>query len=194
MGIVRVLLVLINAGLFAVILFFSFRYRRHETSPRIRKLWLVVGLTSVALLLGAIQRLVLQSSLLGWLPPESSQSLLTNWQIVQSLFVLITAFAAFYYVRDVAVSVASTEKIAGSLLDRVRTVDLAALHLTKRESEILSVMSTGLHTDAELTEALGISANTVHTHINHLLKKTGLSGRQDLVALAVVINDVTSRT
>ena len=55
--------------------------------------------------------------------------------------------------------------------------------LTPREVEVLIVIAAGL-SNAEIARKLVISDTTVKTHINHLLAKTGMRDRAQLVAHA----------
>ncbi|MGC3970835.1 MAG: LuxR C-terminal-related transcriptional regulator [Pirellulales bacterium] len=48
--------------------------------------------------------------------------------------------------------------------------------LTKREKEILIILATGA-TNREISEQLGISAETVKEHIQHMLRKIGVTDR-----------------
>ncbi len=60
---------------------------------------------------------------------------------------------------------------------------MAADGLTDREVEVLTEIGAGL-SNAEIAGKLRISAATVKTHINHLLAKTGMRDRAQLVAYA----------
>ncbi len=54
--------------------------------------------------------------------------------------------------------------------------------LTPRELEVLQAWSTG-HNAAYIEQNLGISRNTVKTHLNHIYQKTGTAGREELLGL-----------
>ena len=54
--------------------------------------------------------------------------------------------------------------------------------LTPRELEVLQAWATG-HNAAYIEESLGISRNTVKTHLNHIYQKTGTAGREELLGL-----------
>ncbi len=111
-----------------------------------------------------------------------------NWQLLQSLVVGVLAVTAFLSVKKVAAAMVASERVAGSILDRVSHVDSKSLELSKREREVLATIGTGRITDAELSESLHISASTVQTHIKSLLRKTGLKSRQDLIAVAHIVD------
>ena len=54
--------------------------------------------------------------------------------------------------------------------------------LTPRELEVLQEWATG-HNAAYIEDRLGISRNTVKTHLNHIYQKTGTAGREELLGL-----------
>jgi DNA-binding NarL/FixJ family response regulator len=55
--------------------------------------------------------------------------------------------------------------------------------LTQREVEVLTEIAVGL-SNAEIADKFRISGATVKTHVNHLLAKTGMRDRAQLVAYA----------
>ena len=61
--------------------------------------------------------------------------------------------------------------------------DLTVGGLTQREVEVLTEIAIGL-SNAEIADKFRISGATVKTHINHLLAKTGMRDRAQLVAYA----------
>jgi len=148
----RFALVGLNGVLFLGIFVLSLRYRKRESSPRMIRLWTIVALVSGALVVGAIQRVLVQASTLDWLPRSALESATTDWQLIQSTVVSILAVLAFTRVRDLAKTFAASERVAGSILDRVRHVDLDAMDISPRESEVLNLIGSGLLTDAELSE------------------------------------------
>jgi DNA-binding NarL/FixJ family response regulator len=58
------------------------------------------------------------------------------------------------------------------------------ISLTKRESEVLKQLAFGL-TNKEIAQALGISYETVKEHVQHILRKIGVSDRTQAAVWAV---------
>ena len=52
--------------------------------------------------------------------------------------------------------------------------------LTTREEEVLALLLQG-SSRADIRDALGISINTVNTHIRNIYEKTGLHSRKELI-------------
>jgi DNA-binding NarL/FixJ family response regulator len=64
-----------------------------------------------------------------------------------------------------------------------RASRMAASNLTKREEEVLRLLAEGLSQDA-IAKRLVISAKTVGTHIENILRKLGVHSRTEAVARA----------
>lgn len=60
---------------------------------------------------------------------------------------------------------------------------IESTELTPREIQVLRLLTTGVGNE-EIAESLGISLNTVKTHIKHLLDKTGFTSRTQLAIQA----------
>lgn len=69
--------------------------------------------------------------------------------------------------------------------------NIKRVELTKRDLDVLRELTIG-DTAEEIAEKLHISVNTVRTHIQRLLNKTGFKNRLELVANAVSLNIVVS--
>jgi DNA-binding NarL/FixJ family response regulator len=63
-------------------------------------------------------------------------------------------------------------------------IPIGGVVLTQRESEVLRQLTHGL-TNKEIAQALGISYETVKEHIQHLLRKLGVSDRTQAAVWAV---------
>ena len=57
-------------------------------------------------------------------------------------------------------------------------------HLTRRETQVLRLLATGL-TNASIAAELHVSSNTVATHLKHLYTKIGVKTRSEAAANAV---------
>ena len=55
-------------------------------------------------------------------------------------------------------------------------------HLTRRESEVLRLVSQGRNIPG-IADALTVSQATAKTHLLHIYKKAGVSSRQELIDL-----------
>jgi DNA-binding CsgD family transcriptional regulator len=58
--------------------------------------------------------------------------------------------------------------------------------LTPREMDVLRLLCSGVHSDADLAAALSISEHTVHFHIGQLAAKLSVNSRVQLVAYALI--------
>jgi DNA-binding NarL/FixJ family response regulator len=145
---------------------------------------------------------------LALLEPRVSVVVLTTYSDNESVFAALRAGARGFLTKDAgaaeileAVSVVSdggaqlapvvqrqlVEAIAvGDGLgaaDAARDAGPAAAGLTRRETEVLSQIGAGL-SNGEIAEKFCLSDTTVKTHVNHLLAKTGLRNRAELVGHA----------
>lgn len=188
----RLALVIVNSLAFLALLILSIRLRRREKYVWIRRLWTIVALACGALVLGSLQRVAIQGASVGWLPESAADSVTTDLQLSQSLIVLTLLTGAFVTLKRLADSMAASERLSASLLDRVRHVDPRTLHLTNRENDVLALIGQGVTADADLAAELHISASTVQSHVKSLLRKTQLNSRMDLVAVAILVGSAGS--
>jgi non-specific serine/threonine protein kinase len=86
---------------------------------------------------------------------------------------------------DEAVREALTEPPSGAGPNTLAGADVATSHdeLTPREVEVLRLLAVG-HTDAEIAQALFITAHTVRTHVQHVRAKLGVNSRAAAVSFA----------
>jgi LuxR family maltose regulon positive regulatory protein len=75
------------------------------------------------------------------------------------------------------------ESLAALASPRPRTTRQLVEQLTEREYKVLTLLPTRL-SSAEIGDRLGISLNTVKTHLKHLYRKLDVSGRNEAVATA----------
>jgi DNA-binding NarL/FixJ family response regulator len=74
-------------------------------------------------------------------------------------------------------------RVTGALATPRRAADVD-VSLTQRESEVLKQLAFGL-TNKEIGQALGISYETVKEHVQHILRKIGVSDRTQAAVWAV---------
>ena len=74
-------------------------------------------------------------------------------------------------------------RVTGALATPRASIDLEA-PLTKRESEVLKQLALGL-SNKEIAMALSISYETVKEHVQHILRKVGVSDRTQAAVWAV---------
>lgn len=74
-------------------------------------------------------------------------------------------------------------RVAGALLGRARPATASDADLSERERAALSELAKGL-TTAEMADAMGVSANTVKTHLRGLYRKLGARNRVEALGRA----------
>ena len=178
-------LVVLNIGLFAGLAGRAYVLARRSSSVSIAFLWRLAMFPAVVVVIGGIQRLGIQAVRAGWLPEHSLDFLLDSWQIIQSLTVTAIGVITFIGLGRVARRLNQVETVVGDMVDRVSDLDLDVLGLTPRERDVLGVIGESTHIDDRtLSEKLGVSADTAHSHVTSLLKKTKLRDRRDLMVVA----------
>ncbi|MGH2450730.1 MAG: response regulator transcription factor [Candidatus Limnocylindria bacterium] len=70
-----------------------------------------------------------------------------------------------------------------ALLRRAEPDVRPEIHLTVRESEVLSLLAEGLE-PVDVAHRLGIGARTVGTHVEHIMDKLGAHSRGQMIAFA----------
>ena len=78
---------------------------------------------------------------------------------------------------------AELRRVTGALSTPRLAADIE-VPLTKRESEVLRQLAFGL-TNKEIAQALGISYETVKEHVQHILRKVGVTDRTQAAVWAV---------
>jgi DNA-binding NarL/FixJ family response regulator len=94
-------------------------------------------------------------------------------------------------VRTVAAGEAIlSAEVTGAVLDRIRStgpvtrIELAPYRLTARETDVLTLIGSGLNND-EIARHLHLSMSTVKTHVANVLAKTGSRDRVGAAILAI---------
>jgi DNA-binding CsgD family transcriptional regulator len=74
--------------------------------------------------------------------------------------------------------------MAATTGDRAHDPLCDAAHLTRRQRQVLALTAAG-NTSKKTAGALGITAETVNTHIKRMMTLAGVTRRTDLIALAI---------
>jgi RNA polymerase sigma factor (sigma-70 family) len=89
-----------------------------------------------------------------------------------------TMIADALHARRLAVPTAETAP------DQKSPADSALAELTERERDVLELLAKG-HTNRQIADQLGITANTVKKHVDHILQKLQVSTRAAAVSVAL---------
>lgn len=92
---------------------------------------------------------------------------------------LATAIRAAADGRDNPLSPAAVRALMDSA--RAASHGVAALHLTRREREVMELMAEGL-TNGAIAAELNLSEKTVKNHVNHMYAKLGVTRRAEAIA------------
>ena len=180
-------LILIILGFIALSseVWYSAHMRRVTRSPSVAILWRAVALAPIAWLAGMLTfEVVISPSV------DQRHNLVELGEGLQILLAAAAGFGLVYLTRVASRRIHSLERAIGSAVDRVLvSLNIDAI-LTIREGEVLLAFGTGLPIDDKsLADRLFISPHTAHSHVQALLRKTGLADRRDLVFLAVLRSD-----
>src|SRR5919106_3581962 len=78
---------------------------------------------------------------------------------------------------------AIVDRLAETVTRRAGPAKELVEQLTERESMVLTLLPTRMSND-EIAERLGVSVNTLKTHLKHVYRKLGVAGRSEAVAAA----------
>lgn len=176
-------LIVVNALMFGALGIRAFVLGRRAESPYLRALAWVVSCACAAFVLGAAQRLAVQAVTAGLLPDVGLARLTNEWQLVQSLAAFAIAVAGLATLARTWGPIRLSDRVASTLAGRLPDVDLERCNLTPREWEVIHQIGQGKLSDREISEALFIAPTTAATHVKHILRKTGLASRRDIMLL-----------
>ena len=147
---------------------------------------LSLGGATVCLLLvfSSLHHLLLAAARAGLLPSHWVDWLLGPIAALQATLAVLVGVSAGVVARQYWHRVGRAHTMVGLLTDRLPS-DATARQagLTPREQEVLDLIRRGLISDREVAEALQISPATAATHVQRILRKTGLHNRRDLMLL-----------
>ena len=133
--------------------------------------------------------------------PESRVIVLTSFLDDERLLPAIQAGAAGYLLKNVEpaelaravraadrgeaiIDPSAAARLVNAIADNVRAVAVQPEQLTRREREVLELITAG-RSNKRIAFELGISEKTVKTHVGHVMAKLGVSDRTQAALLAV---------
>ena len=145
-----------------------------------------LGGAAVCLLLviASLHHMLMVAAHMGLLASRWVDLLLGPLAAVQATLAVLVGVFAVVLVRHYWHRVGRAHSMVELLTDRLPS-DARARQagLTCREQEVLSLIRRGLISDREIAQALHISPATAATHVQRILRKTGLHNRRDLMLL-----------
>ena len=147
---------------------------------------LSLGSAAVCLLLvfSSLHHLLLAAVRAGLLPSHWVDWLLGPIAALQATLAVLVGVSAAVVARQYWHRVGRAHTMVELLTDRLPS-DACARQagLTSREQEVLDLIRRGRISDGEIAEVLQISPATAATHVQRILRKTGLHNRRDLMLL-----------
>lgn len=145
-----------------------------------------VGGAAICVLLGmtSLQHLLILAMREGLVSAHLGDLLLGPWEAIRAtIAVLVGAWAALLALRYWG-RLGRAHSVVDVLTDRVPTEAHARqAGLSSREEEVLDLIREGTLADDDIARRLHISRATAATHVQNILRKTGLHNRRDLMML-----------
>jgi DNA-binding CsgD family transcriptional regulator len=136
------------------------------------------------LALASLHRLLLVAAHVGLLASHWAGWLLGPIAAIQATLAVLVGAAAVVLARYYWHRLGRAHTMAEVLTDRLPPdAHARQARLTPREQEILDLIRKGAITDREIARALHIAPATAATHVQHILHKTQLHNRHDLMLL-----------
>jgi DNA-binding CsgD family transcriptional regulator len=149
-----------------------------------RALSLGGAIVCLLLVISSLHRLLMVAARAGLISSHWADWLLGPIAAIEATLAVLAGVSAVVVVRQYWHRVGRAHAMVEVLTDRLPSGACARqAGLTSREQEVLDVIRSGLITDREIAEALKISPATAATHVQHILRKTGLHNRRDLMLL-----------
>lgn len=185
LDLVRVTVIVANTVLFAFLAYDLFARATRSTTKGLRRIRLASGAACAAVALGGVQRLLLQAIHLDAVSVSFTDFVLEDQALVQSVVVAALGIFAWRSLRKVEADVMTAESLLNAFGAEVGDVDWSEVNLTRRQEEVLKLVGRGVVNDAQLADELGVSTETVRSHVKAVMKKVGVSSR---IELAVAIH------
>jgi DNA-binding CsgD family transcriptional regulator len=147
---------------------------------------LSLGGVAVCLLLAfsSVRRLLVAAARAGLLAAHWVDWLLGPIAAFEATLAVVVGASAVVVARQYWHRLGRAHAMVELLTDRLPSdASVRQAGLTSREHEVLDLIRNGLLSDREIGETLQISPATAATHVQHILRKTGLHNRRDLMLL-----------
>ena len=180
---VRILLILFNTVGFGVMAGVLVRSTRRQTEG-LRLLHVAGAAAYGAVAIGGIQRLLLQGVVVGRLSEDVRFLILTDQAFIQALVVATLGLIGWRALRRAHNRVRAADSLLSAFGSELPDIDWKMVNLTRREEEVMALVSKGMLRDSELADRLGVSPETVRSHVKSIQRKTGLRSRVE-IAVAV---------
>jgi len=145
-----------------------------------------IGGAAVCLLLmiASLHHLLMVAAHSGLLASHWADWLLGPLAAIQATLAALVAVAAVVLLRNYWHRLGRAHTMVEVLTDRLPpNAHAKQAGLTAREQEVLELIRKGVLTDCEIGRALHIAPATAATHVQRILRKTGLHNRHDLMLL-----------
>lgn len=142
------------------------------------------GAACVLLAIASLHHLLLVAAHVGLLASHWVDFLLGPIAAIQATLAVLVGIAAVVLARHYWHRLRRAHTMVEVLTDRLpRNSHARQAKLTPREQEVLDLIRNGVITDREIAQALHIAPATAATHVQHILHKTRLHNRHDLMLL-----------
>ena len=139
---------------------------------------------SLLLAIALLHHLLLVAAHAGLLASHWADWLLGPLAAIQATFAVIVGISAVGLARHYWHRLGRAHTMVHVLTDRLPPdAHARQTRLTSREQEVLDLIRRGVITDREIAGALHIAPATAATHVQHILHKTRLHNRRDLMLL-----------
>jgi DNA-binding CsgD family transcriptional regulator len=136
------------------------------------------------LMIASLHHLLMVAAHSGLLASDWADWLLGPLAAIQATLVVLVAAAAVILGRHYWHRLGRAHTMVEVLTDRLPPdAHAKQATLTAREQEVLELIRKGVITDCEIGRALHIAPATAATHVQRILRKTGLHNRHDLMLL-----------
>jgi DNA-binding CsgD family transcriptional regulator len=114
----------------------------------------------------------------------TSHGLLGGLAVTQATLAVVVGGWAIVLALRYWMQLGRSQSMVETLTDQIPTDARARqARLSPREQEILQLIRSGTLTDSDISRTLHIAPSTAATHIQRILRKTGLHNRRDLMLL-----------